>query len=128
MTKVAAGSLLRTVFSRAEAGAFRIAVKRRLNLQLPPVAQWETFWSVTFSKTRNVCFWWAVSRCPLMAHSGHGLVHYKWLLSRVKQQDFSDPSSRKRFSYFLAAAVNFLITGCCCRNDTRSYAPCALLD
>jgi hypothetical protein len=46
MTKLAAGSLLRTVFSSADAGALRIAVKGRLNLQLPPVAQWEAFWSV----------------------------------------------------------------------------------
>jgi hypothetical protein len=43
MTKLAAGSLLRTVLSRADAGAFRIAVNGRLNLQRPPVAQWEAF-------------------------------------------------------------------------------------
>jgi hypothetical protein len=35
MTKLAAGSLLRTIFSSADAGALRIAVKGRLNLQPP---------------------------------------------------------------------------------------------
>ena len=66
---------------------------------------------MTFSKTRNVCFWWAVSRCPLMAHSGHGLVHYKCPLSGVKQHDFSEPPSRKRFSYFLLGRLRFCDDG-----------------
>jgi hypothetical protein len=62
MAKLAAGSLLRTVYSSADAGALRIAVKGRLNLQLPPVAQWEAFWSVQDFR--------------FLAQSRHKLVHW----------------------------------------------------
>ena len=48
MTKLAAGSLLRTVFSRADAVLF--GLRSNAGLQLPLVAQWEAFWSVTFPK------------------------------------------------------------------------------
>ncbi|MGC1641149.1 MAG: GAF domain-containing protein, partial [Pseudolabrys sp.] len=62
MTKVAAGSLLRTVFSRADAGAFRAAVKRRLNLQLPPVAQWEASAEMAaITREKDSAFYYATS-------------------------------------------------------------------
>ena len=39
--------------------------------------------------------------------SGHALVHCTCSLSGVRRISFSDPSSRKRFSYFLLGRLRF---------------------
>src|SRR4030095_14721908 len=66
MTKVAAGSLLRTIFSRADAGACWIAVK--VGFTAPACGAVGGFLECDILQTRNVCFWPKADMSECTAH------------------------------------------------------------